>query len=448
MKRLIASHALAGTAVALPWPALLATVWEQTGDPTALGLAGVARYLPCVVLSAVLGGMGDRFGRYRTIRAATAVRLLLLTAVAVLVALGANWAALVLATVTVAAGVPAFPSLAAMVPTVSTNPDRATNTLVTCEISAFVVGPAIGGLLLVFGPAVSVVGCVPLIAAAVLILPVRIAEPPVAPGRTRLAGAVREVLAVPQVRRAIVTVMMLNVVLGALGVGLLRITDVHWRASPAEFGWATAVLGFASLAAPVVLVVLRRVTPALSAHLTVVLPLLGLAWAWSWPVGVLPLAVLGAGLTAAECQTTRMLQRRAPARYTAVALGVADAALVGAALVGAVAAPWLVAAQGPVGLLIALAAACAVVLGWGLPGGFTRRVADDRGGQREAQPAVERDGGRTVILNGQVDVALRGGGHDSAADRGHQAEADTGAARVRSHCDEVEVTGAVGLNAA
>ena len=40
MRRLITSHALAGTAVALPWPALLAAVWQTTDDPTLLGLAG------------------------------------------------------------------------------------------------------------------------------------------------------------------------------------------------------------------------------------------------------------------------------------------------------------------------------------------------------------------------------------------------------------------------
>ena len=61
MRRLITSHALAGTAVALPWPALLAAVWQTTDDPTLLGLAGAARFAPCVLLSAFLGGIGDRF---------------------------------------------------------------------------------------------------------------------------------------------------------------------------------------------------------------------------------------------------------------------------------------------------------------------------------------------------------------------------------------------------
>lgn len=151
MRRLITSHALAGTAVALPWPALLAAVWQTTDDPTLLGLAGAARFAPCVLLSAFLGGIGDRFGRFRTVRVVTALRLALLALVAVFLYAELPWAAVAAATLTVAAGVPAFPSLAALVPQVADDPERATDTLVTWEISAFVIGPALGGLLVGFG---------------------------------------------------------------------------------------------------------------------------------------------------------------------------------------------------------------------------------------------------------------------------------------------------------
>ena len=125
MRRLITSHALAGTAVALPWPALLAAVWQTTDDPTLLGLAGAARFAPCVLLSAFLGGIGDRFGRFRTVRVVTALRLALLALVAVFLYAELPWAAVAAATLTVAAGVPAFPSLAALVPQVADDPERA-----------------------------------------------------------------------------------------------------------------------------------------------------------------------------------------------------------------------------------------------------------------------------------------------------------------------------------
>lgn len=364
--RLIACHALAATAAALPWPALLAAIWQVTDDPGAIGLAGAARFAPCVLLSAFLGGIGDRFGRLRTVRVVTGVRLGLVSVLSAFLMLQLPWAALAAATLTVAAGVPAFPSLAALVPQVSTRPDRDTNALVTWEISAFVVGPAIGGLLLSTGAAWTVAGCVPLMAAGLLVLPWTGAERPAAGPRPRLRHGLRVVLAVPIVRRAIATVMMLNAVIGVLGVTLLSLTTTRWDAGVAEFGWLTAVHGFASLAAPALIVVIGRLAPAAAAQLVVVLPLAALALSPGWTASLVPLALLGAGLTLVECTTTRMLQQWAPASYTALALGVADAALVAAAMTGAVVAPWLLRTAGPVVVLLAAALGCAVVLSWGL----------------------------------------------------------------------------------
>ena len=448
MRRLITSHALAGTAVALPWPALLAAVWQTTDDPTLLGLAGAARFAPCVLLSAFLGGIGDRFGRFRTVRVVTALRLALLAMVAVFLYAELPWAAVAAATLTVAAGVPAFPSLAALVPQVADDPERATDTLVTWEISAFVIGPALGGLLVGFGGFASGAASVLLIAAALVVLPRRVGEQRPDDQRVQLRHGLREVLAVPVVRRAVASVMALNAVIGVLGVTLLSLAMGSWRAGVTEYGWATAVHGFASLAAPALILLLRRVRPTLAAQLVVVVPLVAVALAPTWTVALPPLLLLGAGLTMVECRTTRMLQLGAPPRYLALALGVADAALIAVAMLAAMAAPALIDVFGPHVLLLLVAAACAAALGWGLRAqSARRRVADDGGFELEAEPAVEGDGRRTVVLNGQVDVALRGGLDDPSADRGQQAQPGAGATGVRSDRDEVEVARTLGLYA-
>ena len=47
-RRVIASHAVAALAVALPWPLLLVLVEERSPDPLLLGLVGAARMLPYV----------------------------------------------------------------------------------------------------------------------------------------------------------------------------------------------------------------------------------------------------------------------------------------------------------------------------------------------------------------------------------------------------------------
>ncbi len=448
MRRLITSHALAGTAVALPWPALLAAVWQTTDDPTLLGLAGAARFAPCVLLSAFLGGIGDRFGRFRTVRVVTALRLALLALVAVFLYAELPWAAVAAATLTVAAGVPAFPSLAALVPQVADDPEPATDTLVTWEISAFVIGPALGGLLVGFGGFASGAASVLLIAAALVVLPRRVGEQRPDDQRVQLRHGLREVLAVPVVRRAVASVMALNAVIGVLGVTLLSLAMGSWRAGVTEYGWATAVHGFASLAAPALILLLRRVRPTLAAQLVVVVPLVAVALAPTWTVALPPLLLLGAGLTMVECRTTRMLQLGAPPRYLALALGVADAALIAVAMLAAMAAPALIDVFGPHVLLLVVAAACAAALGWGLRAqSARRRVADDGGFELEAEPAVEGDGRRTVVLNGQVDVALRGGLDDPSADRGQQAQPGAGATGVRSDRDEVEVARTLGLYA-
>lgn len=133
-------------------------------------------------------------------------------------------------------------------------------------------------------------------------------------------------------------------------MALLGITVHHWDAGVAESGRLTAAQGFAALAAPLLSLALRRLAHGLTAQLVVVLPLAVLAVTPHWAVGVLSLVLLGAGLTVVECGTTRMLQQCAPARHTGTALGLSDAALVGAAMLGALAASVL----GGVGLGVVL----------------------------------------------------------------------------------------------
>ncbi|MFT4215905.1 MAG: MFS transporter [Micropruina sp.] len=365
-RRLVAAHALAAIAVALPWPALLAAIWRIADDSALVGLAGAARFAPCVLLSALLGGLGDRIGRLRAVRLSVSARVVLVVAVAVLLLQGLPWPALAAATLSVAVGVPAFPSLAALLPQVSTRPEEDTNALVTWEISAFVVGPALGGLLLAATPSWSVAASVPLIVAAAVVLPRRVTERPPSVRRPRLRDGLHEVLAVPVVRRAIVTVMAVNVVIGALGVALLAIAETRWDAGVAAFGWLTAAQGLASLTAPLLARAVGRLSPGLAAQLVVVLPLAVVTLSSGWVAAAVPMALLGSGLTMVECRTTRMMQLGAPADYTAVALGVADSAVVAAAMAGALVAPWLLAALGPVGLLLGLAGGSAAVLGWGL----------------------------------------------------------------------------------
>ena len=153
---MLISHALCATAVSMPWPALLAQVWSTTGSDAWLGAAGAARMLPYVVLSAAAGcwpigcrGPGCCAGRPR-------VRAVLLAGCAAALATDQLGVALVLAVLTVAVGTPAYPAAVAALPALMRSAPsgqlrRITTLLVTAEVTGFVVGPALGGVLLGLG---------------------------------------------------------------------------------------------------------------------------------------------------------------------------------------------------------------------------------------------------------------------------------------------------------
>ncbi|QLQ16967.1 MAG: hypothetical protein HZY73_16380 [Micropruina sp.] len=200
-RRLLASHALSAVAMAMPWPALLAAAWRV--DPGWAGVVGAARLAPYVLLSWAVGGVGDRFGR---LRAALDHRAAHLAVGRPAGGGGGN------------AGVP-VPG--AHLPVEPGDAARATRWLVTIEVSAFVVGPALGGLLLGWTE-----GAAGLFAAAgvalggVLLLcglgvggrAARVVEDEVS-----LPAGLRAVAAVPAALAAIATVMALNFALAMLG---------------------------------------------------------------------------------------------------------------------------------------------------------------------------------------------------------------------------------------
>ncbi len=118
--RLLIAHALAATAMSMPWPALLAAVWTATGSDTWLGVAGAGRLLPYVLLSAVAGLLADRLPRMAVVRWSTSVRAVLLVGSGVALLTGQLGVSVGLAVVTVAAGTPAYPAAVAAMPTLRT----------------------------------------------------------------------------------------------------------------------------------------------------------------------------------------------------------------------------------------------------------------------------------------------------------------------------------------
>jgi MFS transporter len=363
VRRLLVSHALASVAMSLPWPLLLVLVWDRVegsgrGD-LLLGLTGAARMLPYVALSWATGTLADRFRRDRLLRLTLVGRAALLAVLALAVWQDQLVVAVVVATLAVACGTPAYPALAAAMPGLAgTARRRATDLLVTIEVSSFVVGPAVGGMLLGHATRgwVGLAAAVLTVVAWLLVIDVRMARPAALgrAGRTSPLAAVRASVAT---QGAVAMAGLLNLIDAALLLGLLPLAGSHWSGGEAGYGPATAALGFGALAAPLLWWLGRNATSRTRLGLLLfglTIGLVPLAPALTW--AVLPLAVAGAATVHVEGALTETIQDGVPNNARAGVLGLTDSVMVGAAMLGSLVAPWFAATIGARGLLVVLAA--------------------------------------------------------------------------------------------
>lgn len=356
--RILVSHALAATAMSVPWPWLLVLVWDDSHSPVLLGLAAAARMLPYVACSWWAARIGDRHRRDRVIRASVAARLVLLAGIPVAVGLGHPAVAVAVAAAAIAAATPAYPALAAAMPDAAGGgAERATDVLVTIEVASFVVGPAVGGLLL-FAPVLVTLLAVGATAVSLALLAgIRLAPPT---RRTSESGGTWTALRGSRpMRRALVLMALLNLVDASVGVTLLLLARGDWTvwwASGTAYGVASGALGFGALLAPILagcgsgrasrsrwgLLLLSAGVLAAAVSPTVL-----------WALG--PLLLAGAAAVHAESAATAVIQVEADDVVRASLFGLADACMVGAALVGALLAPSLASACGAQTLLVAAA---------------------------------------------------------------------------------------------
>jgi MFS family permease len=372
VRRLLGCHALASVGMSLPWPLLLVLVWTTTGeDPHGdllLGLTAAARMLPYVALSWATGPLADRFRRDRLLRVTLAARAVLLVAVAVAVGQGWLLAAVLAATAAVAAGTPAYPALTAAMPTAAGPAGRrATNLLVTVEVGSFVVGPALGGLLLVGPPrwVLPWVGVLLTALAGALVVGVALPRPARhgvraagADGPAPAAGRLAALRASPAATRAVGVVALLNGVVAVLVVALLPVAGRLWHGGGSGYGPATGLLGLGALGAPL----LWRLGSTASGRarwglLLMAGALSALPLTRSVGAAALPLLVAGAACVHVEGAATEAIQAGVPDRVRAGVLGLTDSVMVGAGLLGSLVAPWLCSVLGPIEVLLALAGA-------------------------------------------------------------------------------------------
>lgn len=386
LARIVTSHALAATGMSLPWPFLLAQTWTVSGDEALLGAAGAARMVPYVLFSWWVARLADRHGRGRVVVLSLWFRLaLLIGAAAALAGSGAPATMLTVAVglcaLAVAAGTPAYPALVAALPSVASSADlaprqRATSLLVTVEVASFVVGPALGGLLLghVAGWTVPLLGAALTGLARWLLTPVRLDGPgagassaladPALLSSAAASKPLPEVASIPRlvlrtmrVRGAIAAICVVNLVASGLLVALVPLAQGRWGTATDGYGLATAGFGFGALAGPALWWLgrtpVRRVHLGMVAFATTLVALVG-------PTGLAPtivvLVIAGAVAVHVEAAATEVLQDAVPEHVRAGVLGTTDALMVAAAMIGSFVGPIALGLLGAGRLLVALAA--------------------------------------------------------------------------------------------
>jgi MFS family permease len=154
LSRLLAGEFISGIGDWLYLVAILVVVYDETNSPVLLGIIGAARILPYVLLSVPAGMVADRFDRKMVLLVTDVVRGLLMLALAGAVIVGAD-AFVIIALSILAACFSTFfgPAIAALLPMLVDEADLgpANSAWATLDNVAFIIGPAIAGILLAAG---------------------------------------------------------------------------------------------------------------------------------------------------------------------------------------------------------------------------------------------------------------------------------------------------------
>jgi MFS family permease len=346
LARFTVGFALSALGQSMSTVAILVVVHERTDSVAWVGLAAAARLLPYLFVSPFAGALADRVDRRQLFLASVLSRSLLATALAVAIALHSGTAALIVFTFAfTACGTPCFPVALASLPNLapSRDLDRPTATIGMVETAVYLAAPAVGGALLVATSATVVL----LVDAGVLLLatmfvPRRLGR--AAPSSHTeslvqgLAGGVRLVADRPPVRGSVLGVVVISVMNGAVSVLVVPMATDQLGTDASGTGLLVAGLGGGALLGAGLAALRATWSPAAT------LALAGGPLVLAAPLseaGVLVALLVAVGAAAAlfEVMMITRVRELTPEHLVARVFGLFDAAVVGAEVVGALAAP-------------------------------------------------------------------------------------------------------------
>ncbi|MGH3176892.1 MAG: MFS transporter, partial [Streptosporangiaceae bacterium] len=377
--------------------ALVVLVYDRTHSALWAGATTAARVVPVVVLGPLGGVLADRFDRRRIMIVCDLARMGLMVVLAAIAAFRLPIVlAPVIAAAATAAAAPYIPCVAAVTPRFVEDADlpgaNAARSAVTG--AGIVLGPALGGVLLLLGSPASAFGLNALTfgLSALAVLAIR-AESAFRPRRAadRPDGLLRQVAQGAAALRAHRTALRLigadtvcSVLYGAQTVLLLMVSRQVGLGAQG-YGYMFAAIGAGGLLGTALAGRVSRLDtrPVLAAALALAgLPTLLLAVV-RWPAAAIVLTGLtGMGALLVEILTDTTLQRELDEDVFGRAYGIAFPAAITGIVVGSVIAPGLAALLGGSGALIAVGG---TVLGYAL---LVMRGADDAAADPASQPAM------------------------------------------------------------
>jgi MFS family permease len=405
LARLLAGEFISSIGDWLYLVAILILAYEVSNDPLVLGIVGAARVLPYVFLSIPAGILADRYDRRLILLVTDVARGALMLVMAALVAVNAPVVTIVVLAVVATCFATFFsPAIGAYLPSLVADEEQlgpANSAWSTLDNLAFVIGPAIAGLLIAGGGLVLafVLNAATFAVIAVVLwrLPsprrgaadeARVATrpgaaPPAAAAADTATGTTADVAPAPTpapdrtdgegLRRVVVPVLGLalidlvgSVAGGGLGVLTVVIAVGSLGAGDAGTGFLNAGIGIGGLVGALLagVFVLRPSLVGVLAGGSIVLAagVAALGIAGSLPLAVGTIAVASAGALLVEVASTTILQRAIPDEIRGRTLGILATASTLAFAVGSFALPVLADAVG-LGPVLASTGAAIVVAG-------------------------------------------------------------------------------------
>ena len=342
--------------------ALLAFVFDRTHSLTWVGIAGVVRFVPALVLSAYAGVVAERMERIRLMAgsdwlcAGWQLGLAIVAAADGPVALGLLFAALTSAT-----NVVYEPAVEATIPSLVDEDDLVAANALNGTIYNLVIvaGPAIGAGLLLLGPPefVFAVNAASFIVSALIVVRIRTRSRPVDVTEAGTAGPLKQltvgartIMSLPAARTLVAFCALVSFVYGTDTVLFIAASEEKLGTGTEGFGYLLAGLGIGGLiAAPLI----DRLSASRRLSLIIILGVAGyclptaLLTVVHEPTVAFALQILRGGSTlVVDVLAIAALQRAVPGDQLARVFGVFFAFVLGAITLGAVITPPVVDAFG------------------------------------------------------------------------------------------------------